>query len=58
MPRELRLLATDSGSVVFLTLVAPPGQSLVEAHNLASELEDGLRQRIEGIADVVVHTEP
>jgi divalent metal cation (Fe/Co/Zn/Cd) transporter len=52
------VLATEGGSVVFLTLAAVPGQSLIEAHNFASELEDGLRQRIEGIADVVVHTEP
>jgi cation diffusion facilitator family transporter len=57
-PRDLRLLDTGGGSVVFLTLAAPPGQSLIEAHNLASQLEDGLRQRIDGIADVVVHTEP
>ncbi len=57
-PRELRLLATDAGSVVFLTLAATPGQSLVQAHRLAGELEDGLRQRVAGIADVVVHTEP
>jgi cation diffusion facilitator family transporter len=57
-PRDLRVLATEGGSVVFLTLAAVPGQSLIEAHNFASELEDGLRQRIEGIADVVVHTEP
>jgi divalent metal cation (Fe/Co/Zn/Cd) transporter len=57
-PRQLRLLATDAGSVVFLTLAAPPGSTLVQAHQLAGELEDGLRQRVEGIADVVVHTEP
>lgn len=56
-PRELRLLATEAGSVVFITLAAP-GRSLVQAHQLASELEDGLRKRVEGIADVVVHTEP
>ncbi|MHB8532911.1 MAG: cation diffusion facilitator family transporter, partial [Solirubrobacteraceae bacterium] len=57
-PRELRLLATDAGSVVFLTLAATPGQSLVQAHRLAGELEDGLRGRVAGIIDVVVHTEP
>jgi divalent metal cation (Fe/Co/Zn/Cd) transporter len=29
-----------------------------DAHQLAGELEEELRQRIGGIADVVVHTEP
>ena len=32
--------------------------SLTDAHRLAGELEEELRQRVEGIADVVVHTEP
>jgi divalent metal cation (Fe/Co/Zn/Cd) transporter len=57
-PRDVRLLATEHGTVIFLTLAVGPGQSLVEAHELAGDVEDGLRQRIEGIADVVVHTEP
>jgi cation diffusion facilitator family transporter len=57
-PRDVRLLATEHGTVIFLTLAVGPGQSLVEAHELAGNLEDGLRQRIDGIADVVVHTEP
>ena len=54
----MRLLATGHGTVIFLTLAVGPGQSLVAAHELAGALEDSLRQRIEGIADVVVHTEP
>jgi cation diffusion facilitator family transporter len=57
-PRKLRLLSTDAGRVVFLTLGVHPGESLTEAHRLASELEDELHQRIAGIAEVVVHTEP
>jgi divalent metal cation (Fe/Co/Zn/Cd) transporter len=32
--------------------------SLTRAHEIASELEEVLRQRITQIADVVVHTEP
>jgi cation diffusion facilitator family transporter len=57
-PQRVRLLATDAGYVLFLTLSVDPYESLTEAHRLASELEEDLRQRITGIADVVVHTEP
>jgi cation diffusion facilitator family transporter len=57
-PRKLRLLSTDAGRVLFLTVVVEPGASLTVAHALAGELEDELRRRVDGIADVVVHTEP
>jgi cation diffusion facilitator family transporter len=57
-PHRVRLLSTDAGRVVFLTLGISAGESLTDAHRLASELEDELHQRIEGIAEVVVHTEP
>jgi cation diffusion facilitator family transporter len=57
-PRSVRLLHTDDGHVLFLTLAVEATASLSHAHLLASELEDELRRRIEGIADVVVHTEP
>jgi cation diffusion facilitator family transporter len=57
-PRRVRLLATDVGRVLFLTLVVDAAASLTDAHRLAGELEEELRQRIEGLADVVVHTEP
>jgi cation diffusion facilitator family transporter len=57
-PQRVRLLSTDAGQVVFLTLAVDPGESLTEAHRLAGELEDDLRQQIAGIAEVVVHTEP
>jgi cation diffusion facilitator family transporter len=57
-PRRVRLLATDLGRVLFLTLVVDASASLTGAHQLAGELEEELRQRIDGIADVIVHTEP
>jgi divalent metal cation (Fe/Co/Zn/Cd) transporter len=57
-PLMVKLLLTDSGRVVFLTLKVGAGQKLVAAHELASELEDELRGQIADIADVVVHTEP
>jgi divalent metal cation (Fe/Co/Zn/Cd) transporter len=55
---RVRLLATDAGQVLFLTLAGREGESLPAAHRLASELEDELRARVGGLADVVIHTEP
>jgi cation diffusion facilitator family transporter len=57
-PQRVRLLSTDSGHVLFLTLQVGPEESLTDAHQLAGDLEDELRQRLDGIAEVIVHTEP
>ncbi len=57
-PERLRLISTDAGQVLFLTLRVDAAASLTDAHRLAGELEDELRQRVEGIAEVIVHTEP
>ncbi len=57
-PRVVKLLSTDAGRVLFLTLDVGTGKSLIDAHALAGELEEELRLRIADIADVVVHTEP
>jgi len=57
-PRSVRLLSTDAGRVLFLTLGVEPDEPLTAAHRLAGELEEELHQRIGNIADVVVHTEP
>jgi cation diffusion facilitator family transporter len=57
-PQRVRLLSTDAGHVLFLTLVVDSAESLTDAHRLAGELEDELRQQIAGIAEVIVHTEP
>ena len=55
---RVRLITTDAGPVLFLTLAGREGESLADAHRLASELEDELRARVGGLADVVIHTEP
>lgn len=55
---SVRLLSTEAGRVVFLTVEMGSAASLVDAHLLAGELEDQLRQQLPDIADVVVHTEP
>jgi divalent metal cation (Fe/Co/Zn/Cd) transporter len=57
-PRRVRLLDTDAGQVLFLTVTVDERASLSDAHALAGELEEELRQLLPDIADVVVHTEP
>jgi divalent metal cation (Fe/Co/Zn/Cd) transporter len=57
-PREVRLVRTDEGLLVFVTLRVPAERSLADAHALASEVEERIRERLPEIADVVVHTEP
>jgi divalent metal cation (Fe/Co/Zn/Cd) transporter len=56
--RDLRLIATGEGDVLFITVSVGASASLTQAHQLASELEEELRQELPSIADVVVHTEP
>jgi divalent metal cation (Fe/Co/Zn/Cd) transporter len=56
--RSVRVLPSEIGSVVFLTIPVEPNVSLADAHALASELEEGLRREVPQLADVVVHTEP
>jgi cation diffusion facilitator family transporter len=57
-PLKVRLLPTADGRVIFLTLQAAEGATLADAHLLAGELEEELRQRLTDIADVVIHTVP
>lgn len=56
--RAVRVLSTESGHVLFLTVQVGNRTSLTDAHRLASELEEDLRARVPGFAEVVVHTEP
>ena len=57
-PLFVKLLSTEGGRVLFLTLDVGAGESLKGAHELAGELEEELRRRIPDLADVIVHTEP
>jgi cation diffusion facilitator family transporter len=57
-PRRVTLLSTNGGRVLFITLGVPPDESLADAHLLAGELEEKLREEIPNVADVVIHTEP
>jgi cation diffusion facilitator family transporter len=55
-PRGTKLLRTEAGRVIFLTLGVSAETSLVDAHQLGSELEEELRLQVPDIADVIVHT--
>lgn len=57
-PRELRLLHASGGLVVFVSVAVRSDMTLAEAHDLASRLEDDIRERQPHVQDVVVHTEP
>ncbi len=57
-PRELRFIRTDEGIVAFITLSLAADESLAEAHERASAIEEKLHAAVPGIADVVIHTEP
>lgn len=57
-PRELRLLHTDAGLVVFVSVTTGADSPLPAAHELASRLEDDIREAQPHMTDVVVHTEP
>jgi cation diffusion facilitator family transporter len=57
-PRGLRMLETEDGLVVFLTLALDPHTELVEAHRAASAVEERIRRERPDVADVHVHTEP
>lgn len=57
-PRSQRLVTTEAGTVLFLTVGVGDRARLAEAHRAASELEEALRTAHPELAEVVVHTEP
>jgi divalent metal cation (Fe/Co/Zn/Cd) transporter len=54
----MRMLETDDGLVLFLTLSLDPHTELSAAHERASTVEERIRSERPNIADVHVHTEP
>jgi cation diffusion facilitator family transporter len=56
-PQRVRLLLTEAGRAVFVTIAIDAQTSLVDAHQVASALEEELRLQVPDIADVIVHTE-
>ena len=56
--RDVRLLPTEAGRVLFIAIRVGATASLADAHHVASKLEEVLRQQIPEITDVVVRTKP
>ena len=57
-PAEARLVTTDAGLVVFVTLALGADTSLTTAHERATLVEAEVRSTLDGVSEVVVHTEP
>jgi divalent metal cation (Fe/Co/Zn/Cd) transporter len=57
-PRELRLRHAAGGLVVFVSVAVSADLTLADVHELASRLEDDIREGQPHMQDVVVHTEP
>lgn len=57
-PRELRFVASDLGTIGFITLAFPAQQTVADAHRLASAVERTIHEQVPEIHELVVHTEP
>jgi len=57
-PIEIRVRRTPKGIVAYLTVLAAADQSLRDAHELATLVEERAKTLSPEIDDVVVHTEP
>ena len=57
-PRSVRLVGTDDGIVVFLTVRLHSATPLADAHERATRLEQLVRETEPTVSSVVVHTEP
>ncbi|MEO6866693.1 MAG: cation diffusion facilitator family transporter [Gaiellales bacterium] len=57
-PIDIRLRSTRKGLVAYVAILAAADQSLADAHELATQVEERIRERAPAIDDVVVHTEP
>jgi cation diffusion facilitator family transporter len=57
-PAAQRLVETDQGLVVLLTVELGEDVDLAEAHEVAGQLEEQIREQRPGLAEVVVTTRP
>jgi divalent metal cation (Fe/Co/Zn/Cd) transporter len=55
---HIYLNQSSAGDVLELHVEVPPGQTLDQAHELASQLETALKRRLPELAGVVTHIEP
>jgi cation diffusion facilitator family transporter len=57
-PAALRFRDAERGRVALVTIELPGDQPLPSAHQYAGRIEEAVRERCPGLADVIVHTEP
>ena len=57
-PLASRIVTTDDGLVVFLTVTLGASTTLAAAHEHATIIEAAVRNTLAGVSEVVVHTEP
>ena len=57
-PLEVTFRDGEQGRVALVTVSLPGEQPLPSAHRNAGEIEEAVRERCPGLADVIVHTEP
>jgi cation diffusion facilitator family transporter len=57
-PASVRFRDAERGRVALVTIMLPGEQPLPSAHRHAGRIEEAVRERCPGLADVIVHTEP
>ena len=57
-PASLSFRDGEQGRVALVTITLPGEQPLDSAHRHAGAIEEAVRERCPGLADVIVHTEP
>jgi cation diffusion facilitator family transporter len=58
LPASVRFRDAERGRVALVTITLPGEQPLPSAHHHAGRIEEAVRERCPGLADVIVHTEP
>lgn len=57
-PRRVELRDSDRGRMAMVTLTVAGPATLLEAHQLASRIEQEIKRACEHLVEVVIHTEP
>jgi len=58
LPTSVQFRDAEGGRVALVTIKLPGEQPLPSAHRHAGRIEEAVRERCPGLADVIVHTEP
>jgi cation diffusion facilitator family transporter len=58
LPASVQFRDAERGRVALVTIRLPGEQPLPSAHHHAGRIEEAVRERCPGLADVIVHTEP